>query len=109
MTEPRKVWPRLVPYQPPPENLASDRRRQLLWVFEHEIRAAIGTLTPAQLAVKLLTRLDLMGLAPGNHPAPRPGPPTRRGWCPTHAAQHPCRGCAADRKAAPDDTTTAGA
>lgn len=95
--------PRLVPYQQPPENLASDQRAQLLWLFEHEIREARGRLTVEQLAKRLLTRLDFLGLAPGCHPPPRPATSTaRRGWCGTHAAQQPCRGCAADRKAAAD-------
>lgn len=97
--------PRLVPYQQPPENLASDQRAALLWVLEHEIRLAQGRLTQRQLAYQLLKRLDLMGLAPGNHAPSRPATTSRRGWCPTHGAQHPCRGCAADRKAAPDNDT----
>jgi hypothetical protein len=104
--------PRLVPYWQPPENLASDQRCALLWVFEHEIRAAQGQLTPKQLAVKLLTRLDLQGWGPGQRPATTARPAgARRGWCDTHGAQHPCRGCAADRKAAPDhnDPTRSGA
>lgn len=96
---------RLVPYRQPPENLASDQRGQLLWLFAHEIRLAQQQrLTLDQLCKRLLTRLDLMGLAPGSHPAPRPAQfQTRRGWCDTHAAQLPCRGCAADRKATRDE------
>lgn len=93
---------RLVPYRQPPESLASDQRAHLLWLFEHEIREAQGRLTQRQLAYRLLTRLDLLGLAPGNHQPPRPATTTRRGWCDTHGGQMPCRGCAADRKAAPE-------
>jgi hypothetical protein len=99
MTDMRK--PRRGPYWQPPDNPVSDERRALLLTFEHEIRAAQGNITVAQLAVRLLTRLDLRGWGPGQRPtgaAVRP----RHGVCPTHAQQQPCRGCAADRKAAPD-------
>lgn len=94
--------PRLVPYRQPPENLASDERRALLWTFEQEIRDARGRLTVEQLAVRLLTRLDLRGWGPGQRQAAARPATTRHGWCNTHAAQLPCRGCAADRKAAPE-------
>lgn len=97
----RKVWPRLVPYQQPPENLASDQRAQLLWLFEREIRDAMGRATVEQLAKRLLTRLDLQGWTPGARQASRPAIP-RRGICRTHLEQLPCRCCAADRKAAPE-------
>jgi hypothetical protein len=103
MTDARKRS--LVPYWQPPDNPASDERRNLLLTFVHEIRDAQGALTAERLANRLLTRLDLRGWGPGQQRGAAPTMRTRHGVCPTHMQQQPCRGCAADRKATQDEDT----
>lgn len=107
VTAPRKARPRLVPYWQPPENPVADARASLVRIMQHEIEQAQDTLTPHQLALRLLTRLDLLGLAPGSQRTAAPQPMRRSGRaiCPTHLEQLAggrCRGCAADSKATPD-------
>jgi hypothetical protein len=79
---------RLVPYWTPPENVISDERQALVYEFVHELRRG-QDLTDAQLAIRLLTRVDL------------------RGWKPTRRDVHPWQRSPATEQGAADGIAAA--
>jgi hypothetical protein len=76
-----------------------DPRHHAVEVIERGLVAMAGE-PPAYLARALVTRLEAAGLVI------RDAPPAALGTCDEHLLPHPCRGCAADAKAAPDTQET---